>query len=151
MKNTLKDLRKEHGYSQDGLAEILGVSRQTVISIEKGKYNPSLPLALIISQIFNTTVERVFFLEEDDLKNKWGDRNGLSEDLPLFWLYFIIFGGFHTTIYTIAEETFPTMGYTYIALIIMCFCLSYLAPQFQRMMNGRNSSGIKQCFILFSQ
>ncbi|MFD2760774.1 helix-turn-helix transcriptional regulator [Lentibacillus juripiscarius] len=68
LKNILKDLRKEYGYSQDGLAEKLGVSRQTVISIEKGKYNPSLPLALLISQIFNTTVERIFFLEEDDLK-----------------------------------------------------------------------------------
>ncbi|WP_440897131.1 helix-turn-helix transcriptional regulator [Amphibacillus sp. Q70] len=68
MKNILKDLRKEHGYSQDNLAEKLGVSRQTVISIEKGKYNPSLPLALHIGQIFGTTIESIFILEEQDLK-----------------------------------------------------------------------------------
>ncbi|HLR54287.1 MAG TPA: helix-turn-helix transcriptional regulator [Pseudogracilibacillus sp.] len=66
MKNILKDLRKEHGYSQEGLAEKLGVSRQTVISIEKGRYNPSLPLALRMSKIFNTSVESIFFLEEND-------------------------------------------------------------------------------------
>lgn len=70
MKNKLKEYRKEHGYSQDGLAEDLGVSRQTIISIEKGKYNPSLPLALYISQIFNTTLEHIFFLEESDLKKR---------------------------------------------------------------------------------
>ncbi|WP_440897130.1 hypothetical protein ACS127_04020 [Amphibacillus sp. Q70] len=45
---------------------------------------------------------------------------------------FIIFGGLHTTVYIIAEDTFPLTGYSYIALVIMCFCLSYLAPQFQR-------------------
>ncbi|TRM11719.1 helix-turn-helix transcriptional regulator [Lentibacillus cibarius] len=68
MKNKLKELRKEYDYSQDGLAEKLGVSRQTINSIEKGKYNPSLPLALLIAQIFKTTVENIFFLEEDDFK-----------------------------------------------------------------------------------
>ncbi|PAD83792.1 transcriptional regulator [Niallia circulans] len=60
--------RKQNGYSQDKFAEILGVSRQTIISIEKGKYNPSLPLALFIAKIFNTSVEDIFSLDEEDLR-----------------------------------------------------------------------------------
>ncbi|MFP3322743.1 helix-turn-helix transcriptional regulator [Planococcus sp. SIMBA_160] len=64
MDNTLKELREAHGYSQDQLAKRLGVSRQTIISIEKGRYNPSLPLALQIGQLFNTHVENIFFLED---------------------------------------------------------------------------------------
>lgn len=68
MKNKVVDFRKENGYSQDKLAEILGVSRQTIISIEKGKYNPSLPLALFIAKIFNTSVENIFSLDEEDLE-----------------------------------------------------------------------------------
>jgi putative transcriptional regulator len=68
LNNKLPDFRKENGYSQDKLAEALGVSRQTIISIEKGKYNPSLPLALFIAKIFNTSVENIFSLEEEDLR-----------------------------------------------------------------------------------
>jgi len=62
--NKLKELRETHGFSQDQLAKKLGVSRQTIISIEKGRYNPSLPLALQMGQIFTTPVENIFFLEE---------------------------------------------------------------------------------------
>ena len=47
LKNKLKEYRQESGFSQDKLAEKLGVSRQTIISIEKGRYNPSLPLGMI--------------------------------------------------------------------------------------------------------
>ncbi|MCY7823332.1 helix-turn-helix transcriptional regulator [Bacillus spizizenii] len=65
MKNRVMEFRKKHGYSQDKLAELLNVSRQTIISIEKGKYNPSLPLALQIAKTFNTIVEQIFLLEED--------------------------------------------------------------------------------------
>ncbi|MBU9714242.1 helix-turn-helix transcriptional regulator [Evansella tamaricis] len=65
MKNILAELRKKHGFSQDRLALELGVSRQTIISIEKGKYNPSLPLAMQMAKKFNTTVEEIFILEED--------------------------------------------------------------------------------------
>ncbi|MDU0812289.1 helix-turn-helix transcriptional regulator [Bacillus siamensis] len=65
MENRVMKFRKKHGYSQDKLAELLNVSRQTIISIEKGKYNPSLPLALNIAKIFNTIVEEIFLLEED--------------------------------------------------------------------------------------
>lgn len=66
MKNKVVDYRKQNGYSQDKLAEKLGVSRQTIISIEKGKYNPSLPLALQMAKEFKVTVEDIFFLEEND-------------------------------------------------------------------------------------
>lgn len=61
------ECRQKYGYSQDQLAEILGVSRQTVISVEKGKYNPSLPLAIQIARTFNTNVESIFLLEEEKL------------------------------------------------------------------------------------
>ena len=64
MDNKLKELRETHGYSQDQLAKKLGVSRQTIISIEKGRYNPSLPLALQMGQMFATPVENIFFLDD---------------------------------------------------------------------------------------
>lgn len=68
LKNKVSELRKKHGFSQDRLAEKLGVSRQTIISIEKGKYNPSLPLAMIMAELFDTNVESIFILEEEDYK-----------------------------------------------------------------------------------
>lgn len=68
LKNKLSEHRKKFGLSQDKLAEKLSVSRQTIISIEKGRYNPSLPLAMIIAKIFQTSVEDIFILEEDDYK-----------------------------------------------------------------------------------
>lgn len=66
MKNKVRFFRNKHGYSQEKLGEKLSVSRQTIISIEKGKYNPSLPLALLIAKTFNTTVESIFFLDEKE-------------------------------------------------------------------------------------
>ncbi|MER2058386.1 helix-turn-helix transcriptional regulator [Niallia sp. JL1B1071] len=68
MKNKLSEHRRNFGFSQDKLAEKIGVSRQTIISIEKGRYNPSLPLAMIIAEIFQTRVENIFILEEKDYK-----------------------------------------------------------------------------------
>lgn len=65
MDNKLKELREIHGYSQDQLAKKLSVSRQTIISIEKRRYNPSLPLALQMGRIFATPVENIFFLEDE--------------------------------------------------------------------------------------
>jgi putative transcriptional regulator len=65
MKNNLAELRKKHGFSQDRLAARLGVSRQTIISIEKGKYSPSLPLAFQIARTFDTTIEHIFIYEEE--------------------------------------------------------------------------------------
>lgn len=64
MKNHMKQLRQEKGLSQEKMAEMLGVSRQTIISIEQGRYNPSLPFSIQIARFFNTTVEEVFILEE---------------------------------------------------------------------------------------
>ncbi|NDI36818.1 helix-turn-helix transcriptional regulator [Chengkuizengella sediminis] len=68
MKNKVVEYRKKFDLSQDKLAEKIGVSRQTIISIEKGKYNPSLPLAMIIAEIFQSNVESIFILEDEDYK-----------------------------------------------------------------------------------
>lgn len=64
MKNVLHILRAEKRYSQDDLAKLVDVSRQTINAIEREKYDPSLPLALKIAKVFNKTVEEIFFLEE---------------------------------------------------------------------------------------
>ena len=60
MKNVVKGLRAKRGLSQGELGTSLGVSRQTINSIETGKYLPSLPLAFAIARFFETTVEEVF-------------------------------------------------------------------------------------------
>ena len=60
MKNTVKDLRGQRGLSQAALAEAMRVSRQTINSIEKERYVPSLPLALALARYFQTTVEDIF-------------------------------------------------------------------------------------------
>jgi len=60
MNNTLKALRNARGLTQQQLAEALSVSRQTVISIENGKYDPSLPLAFRIAQFLSVRIEDVF-------------------------------------------------------------------------------------------
>ena len=60
MKNRLKELRQAAGLTQQQLAEALGVSRQTVISIENGKYDPSLPLAFKLSRRLGVTIEALF-------------------------------------------------------------------------------------------
>jgi putative transcriptional regulator len=64
MKNRLRELREACGWTQSELAELLDVSRQTVHSIEKGKYAPSLPLAFKISRIFERAIEDVFSDED---------------------------------------------------------------------------------------
>lgn len=66
MKNKVMEYRTINGYSQERLAKKLGVSRQTIISIEKGRYNPSLPLALLMAKTFNTTVENIFSLDHEE-------------------------------------------------------------------------------------
>lgn len=60
MTNRLEALRKERGIRQEDLALALGVSRQTVISLEKGKYNPSLALAFRLARYFGLPIEQIF-------------------------------------------------------------------------------------------
>ena len=60
MKNQVRDLRGEQGWSQADLAERLDVSRQTVNAIETGKYDPSLPLAFKIARLFGRSIETIF-------------------------------------------------------------------------------------------
>ncbi|MYL20976.1 helix-turn-helix domain-containing protein [Halobacillus litoralis] len=64
MENRLAELRKKRGWSQDRLAEKLHVSRQTIISIEKNRYSPSLPLAFEISRAFGVSIEDIFIYRE---------------------------------------------------------------------------------------
>ncbi len=61
MKNHLRELRADHGWTQADLAERLGVSRQTVNAIETGKFDPSLPLAFRIARLFDRRIEDIFF------------------------------------------------------------------------------------------
>lgn len=63
MKNRLKVLRAERNWSQADLADKLNVSRQTVNAIETGKYDPSLPLAFQIAELFGQKIEEIFFPE----------------------------------------------------------------------------------------
>lgn len=63
MKNNIKVLRKEMGLRQEDLAEVLNVTRQTIIAIENNKYNPTLELAIRISRLFKKNVEEIFELE----------------------------------------------------------------------------------------
>ncbi len=60
MKNKLKILRAKHNFTQQKLAEALGVTRQNIHMIEQGKYNPSLELAFKISELFNERIENLF-------------------------------------------------------------------------------------------
>ena len=65
MKKRLEELRKQRGIRQEDLAEVLGVSRQTIGSLENGRYNPSILLAYKISRYFKCTIEDIFIYEEE--------------------------------------------------------------------------------------
>jgi len=65
MKNAIRDLRATRGWSQAHLAELLDVSRQTVIAIETGRYDPSLPLAFALARLFEQPIETIFFPNEE--------------------------------------------------------------------------------------
>ncbi|MGN7133117.1 helix-turn-helix transcriptional regulator [Rhodococcoides corynebacterioides] len=60
MRNRLPELRRERTWSQQQLADVLGVSRQTVISIERGRFDPSLPLAFRLARVFECPIEAIF-------------------------------------------------------------------------------------------
>jgi len=66
MKNRLRDLRNHFNLRQEDLADRAGVSRQTIISIENGRYNPSLQLAYKLARVFGLTIEEVFIFEEGE-------------------------------------------------------------------------------------
>ena len=65
MNNRIKDLRKEKGATQEDLALAVGVTRQTIISLENGKYNASLQLAFKIAKYFDESIENIFIYEEE--------------------------------------------------------------------------------------
>ncbi len=65
MKNRLEEIRKEHGIKQEELASALEVSRQTIGSLENGRYNPSILLAFKIAHYFNMRIEDIFIYEEE--------------------------------------------------------------------------------------
>lgn len=66
MENQLKELRKKRGLTQKEFATVVGVSRQTVIAIESGRYHPSLELAFKISRVMGLPLEEIFFYEEEE-------------------------------------------------------------------------------------
>ena len=68
MKNRIEEIRKEREIRQEEFAKAMGVSRQTISSLENGRYNPSIILAYKIAQYFGMTIEEVFIFEEEDLK-----------------------------------------------------------------------------------
>lgn len=67
MKNRIKELRQQFDFTQQDLGDKVSVSRQTIISLENGKYNPSITLAYKIAKIFKSSIEEVFQFEEDEL------------------------------------------------------------------------------------
>ena len=65
MENRIEQIRKERGIRQDEFAKLMGVSRQTISSLETGRYNPSISLAYKIARFFGLTIEEVFIFEEE--------------------------------------------------------------------------------------
>jgi len=78
MKNRLRVLRAERNWSQADLAERLGVSRQTVNAIETERYDPSLPLAFQIAELFGLSIEAIFIYEEQE---KEAENAGSAKEL----------------------------------------------------------------------
>lgn len=65
MNNRIEEIRKQKGINQDELAKTLGVSRQTISSLERGRYNPSITLAYKIAKLFELTIEDVFIFDDE--------------------------------------------------------------------------------------
>ena len=67
LKNRIEEIRKERGIRQEDFAKSMGVSRQTISSLENGRYNPSITLAYKIAKYFGMTIEEVFIFDEEEL------------------------------------------------------------------------------------
>ncbi|MDD4567831.1 anaerobic benzoate catabolism transcriptional regulator [Methanoculleus chikugoensis] len=67
MKTRIRELRAKTGITQEELAQQVGVRRETIVFLEKGKYNPSLKLAYRVARTLGSTIEEVFIFEEEDL------------------------------------------------------------------------------------
>ncbi len=70
MKNRVEEIRKEKGIRQEDFAKCMGVSRQTISSLETGRYNPSIFLAYKIAHYFEMTIEEVFLFEEEAIDGR---------------------------------------------------------------------------------
>ena len=70
MKNRLEELRKQRGIKQEELAFAMEVSRQTISSLEKGRYNPSIILAFKLARYFDLSIEEIFIYEGDDYEEQ---------------------------------------------------------------------------------
>ncbi len=70
MKNRLEEIRRQRGIKQEELASILEVSRQTIGSLENGRYNPSITLAFKIARYFERNIEEIFIYEEEENSEK---------------------------------------------------------------------------------
>lgn len=68
MKTRIKELRARHDLTQEALANLVGVRRETIVFLEKGKYNPSLKLAYRIARTLDTTIDELFIFEDSDLE-----------------------------------------------------------------------------------
>lgn len=68
MKNRIEQIRKDRGIRQDDFAKLMGVSRQTISSLETGRYNPSIFLAYKIAKYFGMTIEEVFIFNEEEVQ-----------------------------------------------------------------------------------
>ena len=68
MKNRIEEIRKAKGIRQEELAKTMGVSRQTISSLETGRYNPSIFLAYKIAKYFDMTIEEVFVFDEEEME-----------------------------------------------------------------------------------
>lgn len=66
MKNRIEEIRNAKGIKQDELGKMLGVSRQTISSLENGRYNPSITLAHKIAKLFELRIEEIFIFEEEE-------------------------------------------------------------------------------------
>jgi putative transcriptional regulator len=66
MQNQLEELRNQKGWTQQDLGDRVGVSRQTIISLERGRYNPSILLAFRLARLFEKSIETIFIFSEED-------------------------------------------------------------------------------------